>query len=119
MNKLILMGRLTKDPEIRYTQDSKAVAKFSLAVDRRFKKDNQDADFFQITAFGKLGEFVEKYLKKGVKVLTESTLQNNNYTDESGATHYGFSIIAESIEFCESKKDDFVPADENMPFARP
>ena len=123
MNKLILMGRLTKDPEIRYTQESKAIAKFSLAVDRRVKREGQpDADFFQITAFGKLGEFTEKYLKKGVKVLTESTIQNDNYTDESGTTHYGFSIIAESIEFCESKKEqkeDFVPADENIPFARP
>lgn len=135
MNKLILMGRLTKDPDIRYTQDSKPIAKFNLAVDRRFKKENQpEADFFQMTAFGKIAEFVEKHLKKGVKVITESVIQNNNYTDESGTTHYGFSIIVESIEFCESKKDPQkdnepqkdadgfmnVPAgiEEDLPFAR-
>ena len=135
MNKLILMGRLTKDPDIRYTQDAKPIAKFNLAVDRRYKKENQpDADFFQMTAFGKIAEFVDKHLKKGVKVLTESTLQNSNYTDESGRTHYGFSIIVENIEFCESKKDPQkdnepqkdadgfmnVPAgiEEDLPFAR-
>ena len=136
MNKLILMGRLTKDPEIRYTQDSKPIAKFTLAVDRRFKKENQpEADFFQMTAFGKIAEFTEKHLKKGVKVITESVVQNNKYTDESGTTHYGFTIIVENIEFCESKKDTEhnnsepqkdadgfmnVPEglDEDLPFAR-
>ena len=72
MNKVILMGRLTRDPEMRYGQSGTGIASFSLAVDRRFKREGQaEADFFNCTAFGKQGEFVEKYLKKGTKVLLE------------------------------------------------
>lgn len=103
MNKVIMMGRLTKDPEVRYSND-KAVARFSLAVDRRFKRDGEPtADFFNVTAFGKLGEFVEKYLKKGTKILMEGEVQNDNYTNRDGQKVYGTRIIANSIEFAESK----------------
>lgn len=107
MNKGFFMGRLCKDPEIRYSnnQNSTCIAKFNLAVDRRFKRDGEpDADFFQIVAFGKLGEFAEKYLHKGTKVVIEYEVRNNNYTNSDGQKVYGFQFIANSIEFAESKK---------------
>lgn len=106
MNKVIMMGRLTKDPEVRYGGPSNtAIARFSIAVDRRFKREGQpDTDFFNCTAFGKLGEFVEKYLKKGVKIVLDGELQNNNYTNKEGKMVYDNRIIANSIEFAESKK---------------
>ena len=104
MNKVIFMGRLTKDPEVRYGQTGNAIATFSIAVDRRYKQEGgPTADFFQITAFGKLGEFVEKYLKKGTKILMDGEVQNNNYTDKNGNNVYGTRIVASSIEFAESK----------------
>jgi len=109
MNKIILMGRLVADPETRYTQGANAtcIANFRLAVDKRFKrKDDPDAptaDFFRITSFGKQGEFVEKYLKKGTKILIEGRIENNNYTDNNGNKVYSDQIIAENIEFAESK----------------
>lgn len=115
MNKLILMGRLTKDPEVRYGgANNTAVAKFNLAVDNRYaKEDSQKADFFPITAFGKLGEFTEKYLSKGIKILVESQIHNNNYKNKNGDMVYGYEFVASNIEFCESKKtqdntDDFM-----------
>ena len=105
MNKLILMGRLCADPEVRYGgANNTAVANFSLAVDRRFKRDGEpDADFFLITALGKQGEFVEKYLRKGTKILMEGEIRNNNYTNKDGVMVYQNQIIATSIEFAESK----------------
>lgn len=132
MNKFLFMGRLTKDPEVRYGgADNIAIARFSLAVDRRFKKEGQaTADFFQISALGKLGEFVEKYLKKGTKILVEGEILNNNY-EKDGKKVYSDQYKAISIEFCESKKaaggnneeqtsDDFVDVpdgiDEELPF---
>ena len=104
MNKVILMGRLTRDPEMRYSQDM-AIARFSLAVDRRFKKqgDTVTADFFNCTAFGKQGEFVEKYLKQGTKVLVTGRIQNDNYTNKDGQKVYSVQVIVEEIEFAESK----------------
>ena len=106
MNKLILMGRLTKDPEIRYGgANNTAIARFSIAVDRRFKRDGQPtADFFNCTAFGKLGEFVEKYLCKGTKIVLDGEIQNNNYQNKDGQTVYGFQVMVNSVEFAESKK---------------
>ena len=101
------MGRLCKDPDIRYSnnQNSTCVAKFNLAVDRRFKREGEpDADFFPIVAFGKLGEFAEKYLHKGTKVVIEYEVRNNNYTNNDGQKVYGFQFIANSIEFAESKR---------------
>ncbi len=104
MNKVIFMGRLTRDPEVRYGNGGGAIARYSIAVDRRFKREGQPTtDFFNCTAFGKLGEFVEKYLKKGTKIVMEGEIQNDNYTNKDGATVYGTQIIASSIEFAESK----------------
>ncbi len=105
MNKVILMGRLTRDPEIRYgAQNNTAVARFSIAVDRRFKREGQpEADFFNCTAFGKTGEFVEKYLKKGTKVVLDGEIQNDNYTNKEGQMVYGTQIIINNIEFAESE----------------
>ena len=107
MNKAILMGRLTRDPEVRYSQtdSNMAIAKFSLAVDRRYKKqgDEVTADFFNCTAFGKQGEFVEKYLKKGTKIVVIGRIQNDNYTNKDGQKVYSVQIMVEEIEFAESK----------------
>ena len=105
MNRVILMGRLTRDPETRYGgANNTAIAKFSLAVDRRYKREGQPtADFFNCTAFGKLGEFVEKYLHKGTKIVLEGEIQNNNYTNKDGQQVYGVQIVASNIEFAESK----------------
>jgi single-strand binding protein len=107
MNKAILMGRLTRDPEIRYSQSDSnmAIARFSLAVDRRYKKqgDETTADFFNCTAFGKQGEFVEKYLKKGTKIVVIGRIQNDNYTNKEGQKVYSVQIMVEEIEFAESK----------------
>ena len=105
MNKLIMMGRLVADPEVRYGgANNTAVANFRIAVDRRFKRDGEpDADFFRITALGKQGEFAEKYLRKGTKILLEGEIRNNNYTNKDGNTVYQDQIIANSIEFAESK----------------
>ena len=105
MNKLILMGRLTRDPEVRYGgANNNAIARFSIAVDRRFKRDGQPtADFFNCTAFGKLGEFVEKYLRKGTKIVLDGEIQNDNYQNKEGQMVYGFQVIANNIEFAESK----------------
>ena len=100
MNKIILMGRLTRDAEM-YGQKSK-VAKFTLAVDRKYGED--ETDFFNCVSFGKQGEFVEKYLKKGIKVLVTGSLQNNSYEDKNGNKVSEVQIITSDIEFCESKK---------------
>jgi len=106
MNKVILMGRLTRDPEIRYGQGANGVmvGAFGLAVDRRFKREGEpDADFFDCTTFGKQSEFVEKYLKKGIKIVVEGRLQNDNYTNKDGQKVYRTRIIVENLEFAESK----------------
>lgn len=99
------MGRLTREPEVRYGgANNTAVARFSIAVDRRFKREGEPtADFFNCTAFGKLGEFVEKYLKKGTKIVLDGELRNDNYTNKEGQKVYGIQIIANQIEFAESK----------------
>jgi single-strand DNA-binding protein len=106
MNKVILMGRLTRDPEVRYSQGATptAVARFSVAVDRRFKREGEpDADFFNCTCFGKQGEFVEKYLHKGTKVVLSGRIQNDNYTNKDGQQVYSVRIMVDEIEFAESK----------------
>ena len=100
MNKVILMGRLTRDVEM-FGQKSK-VARFCLAVDRSYGED--ETDFFNCVSFGKQAEFVEKYLKKGIKVLVTGRLQNNNYEDKQGNKVTSTQIITEEVEFCESKK---------------
>ena len=108
MNKIILMGRLTKDPEIKYSQGEKPVAigRFSVAVNKKYKREGgPTADFFNCTAFGRQAEFIEKYLKKGSKVLITARLENNNY-EKDGKTVYDNAIIVEEIEFADSKKTD-------------
>lgn len=106
MNKVILMGRLTRDPEIRYSQGASqtAIARFSIAVDRRFKREGEpDADFFNCTCFGKQAEFVERYLHKGTKVVLSGRVQNDNYTNKDGQMVYSVRIMVDEIEFAESK----------------
>lgn len=108
MNKVILMGRLTRDPEVRYSQGDNpmAIARFSLAVDRRRTSNNQDgqtADFINIVTFGRLGEFAEKYLHKGTKVTLSGRIQTGSYTNKDGQKVYTTEVVADEIEFAESK----------------
>lgn len=106
MNKVIMMGRLTRDPEVRYSQGEypTAVARFSVAVDRRYKREGEpDADFFNCTSFGRQAEFVEKYLHKGTKIVLGGRLQNNNYTNKDGQMVYSVNIMVDEVEFAESK----------------
>ena len=106
MNKVILMGRLTRDPEVRYTQgdNAMAIARYSLAVDRRFKRDGEpDADFINCVAFGKSGEFAEKYLKKGTKIAVVGRIQTGSYTNKDGQKVYTTDVVVEEQEFAESK----------------
>ena len=106
MNKAILIGRLTRDPEIRYTQgnDPMCVARYTLAVDRRVKKDGQDnADFIPCVAFGKAAEFVEKYVKKGTKLAVVGRIQTGSYTNKNGQKVYTTDVMIEEQEFAESK----------------
>lgn len=106
MNKVILMGNLTRDPEIRYSQgeNSLAIARFSIAVNRRFaRQGDTDTDFFNCTAFGRQAEFVEKYFKQGSRMLLTGRVQNDNYTNKNGEKVYSVQIIAEEVEFAERK----------------
>jgi single-strand DNA-binding protein len=107
MNKVILMGRLTRDPEVRYSQGDQAtaVARYTLAVDRRFRRDGeqQTADFIQCVAFGRAGEFAEKYFRKGTKVLVTGRIQTGSYTNKDGQRVYTTDVIVEEQEFAESK----------------
>lgn len=109
MNKVMLMGRLTRDPEVRYSQGETplAIARFSLAVDRRFSRNNggdqQSADFINCVAFGKQGEFAEKYLHKGTKIALTGRIQTGSYTNKDGNKVYTTDIVAEEMEFAESK----------------
>ena len=107
MNKVILMGRLTKDPEVRYSQgnNNMAVARYTLAVDRRFgkKEGEQNADFISCVAFGKSAEFAEKYLHQGVKIAVSGRIQTGSYTNRDGVKVYTTDVIIEDQEFAESK----------------
>ena len=106
MNKVILMGRLTRDPEIRYSQNGEqmCIARYTLAVDRKFKKqgDGQTADFISCIAFGKSAEFAEKYLKQGTKIAITGRIQTGSYTKD-GNKVYTTDVVVEEQEFCESK----------------
>ncbi|MGN0437808.1 MAG: single-stranded DNA-binding protein [Lachnospiraceae bacterium] len=108
MNKAILMGRLTRDPEVRYSQNGDsnlAIARYTLAVDRRFQRTGgeQQADFISCVAFGRLGEFAEKYLKKGIKICIEGRIQTGSYTNKDGIKVYTTEVVVETQEFAESK----------------
>lgn len=103
MNKVILIGRLVADPEIRYTQSGKAVASYRLAVDRPFKQDGQqEADFINCVAWGKTGEFAGNYLRKGTKIAVEGRIQTGSY-EKDGVKHYTTDIVVDRHEFCESR----------------
>ena len=121
MNKVILMGRLARDPEVRYSQgeNAMAIARYTLAVDRIGKKaeGEQTADFINIVAFGKAGEFAEKYLKKGTKVLVTGRIQTGSYTNKEGVKVYTNDVVVEEQEFAESKRTDEVPTTNNLPAA--
>lgn len=107
MNKVILMGRLTRDPEVRYVQgndENTAIARYTLAVDRRRKVEGQqDADFINCVAFGKAGEFSEKYFRKGMKVLITGRIQTGSFTNKDGQKVYTTDVVIEEQEFAESK----------------
>ena len=108
MNKVILMGRLTRDPEVRYTQTSNTlVASFSLAVNRRFVRQGEErqADFINVVAWNKTGEFVSKYFKKGQQVAVIGRLQTRTWDDDKGQKHYITEVIAEEAYFADSKRD--------------
>ena len=125
MNKVILMGRLTRDAEIRYSQgeSSTAIARFSLAVDRRFKRDGdeQTADFINCVAFGRTAEFMERFGRKGTKFVAEGRIQTGSYTNKDGQRVYTTDVVVESVEFAESKSaasnndGGFTPADRPSP----
>lgn len=105
MNKVLLMGRLTREPEIRYGNDNKPIARYAIAVDRSYKDSNGNypTDFFNLVSFGNTASFVEKYLKKGTKVVVEGELRNNNY-EKDGNKVYSDQIVVNNVEFAESKK---------------
>ena len=125
MNRVILMGRLTRDAEIRYSQgeSSTAIARFSLAVDRRFRKegDEQTADFINCVAFGRSAEFMERFGRKGTKFVAEGRIQTGSYTNKDGQRVYTTDVVVESVEFAESKSaasgsdGGFTPADRPSP----
>ena len=124
MNKVILMGRLTRDAEVRYSSgdSSTAVARFSLAVDSRFKRDGDDqsADFINCVAFGRTGEFMERFGRKGTKFLVEGRIQTGSYTNKDGQRVYTTDVVVEQVEFAESKASNdnnggYVPADRPSP----
>jgi single-strand DNA-binding protein len=130
MNKVILMGRLTKDPELRYTStNNTAKCTFTLAVNRRFKKDGQpEADFINIVTWSKTAEFAAKYFTKGLQVAVVGSMQNRSWENE-GKKHYVTEVVADEVYFAESKKSDrplsqssdsgFIPSDgddDDLPF---
>ena len=105
MNKVILMGRLTRDPEVRYSQgeNATAVARFTLAVDRRFRRDDASTDFIGCVAFGRNAEFIEKYFRQGTKALITGRIQTGSYTNRDGQKVYTTDVVVEDQEFAESK----------------
>lgn len=107
MNKFIGQGRLTKDPEVKTLQSGTEVCNFSIAVDRKFKREGQPtADFFNCIAFSKTAEFVGKWFTKGKMILLEGSLQNRSWDDQEGKKHYVTEVIVESVEFCGDKSSD-------------
>ena len=110
MNKAILMGRLTRDPEVRYTQgeNQMAIARYTLAVDRRFNRNGDDntADFISCVAFGKAGEFAERYFRKGTKIVVTGRIQTGSYTNKDGVKVYTTDVVVEEQEFAESKNSN-------------
>lgn len=115
MNRIILLGRLTRDVEIKYTQGGMAVGRTCIAVDRRSKdKDNKEADFINLTMFGKTAEFVEKYLGKGRRILVEGRLKISKYKDKEGKERDWTEVLVDNVEFADDKKKE--APDPNDPF---
>lgn len=108
MNKAILIGRLTKDPETR--QGETTVSKFTLAVNRAYAKTSPSTDFISCVAFGKTAEFIDKYIKQGTKIAVEGHIQTGSYTNKEGAKVYTTDVVIDSVEFAESKKADVAPS---------
>lgn len=124
MNKVILMGRITRDAEIRYTQGEKstAIARFSLAVERRFKRDNdeqQNTDFISCIAFGRVAEFLEKFGRKGTKFVLDGRIQTGSYNNKDGQKVYTTDVVVENIEFAESKNSSGSGGSTNQPAPAP
>ena len=111
MNKVILVGNLTKDPDVRATQSGKSVARVGIAVNQGYG-DKQSTDFFNLVAWDKTADLMNKYLHKGSKILVDGRLKNNNYEDNKGVKHYAVDVIVETFEFMDSKKKT---ADEGYP----
>lgn len=107
MNSVQLLGRLTRDPDVRYTDGGSTIARFSLAVDRRFKQEGgETADFINCIAFGKTAEFIEKYFFKGTKIALNGRIQTGSYTNKDGVKVYTTDVVAENVEFAESKNNN-------------
>lgn len=127
MNKVIMIGRLTRDPEVRYSQGEKpmAIASYSLAVDRMYKRDGEpSADFINCKAFGKQGEFAEKYLRKGMKIAITGHIQTGSYTNRDGNKVYTTDVVVEQHEFCESRAEsannsNYSPVQQQQPSPAP
>lgn len=115
MNSVSLIGRISRDPEVRYTnsENAMAIAKFTLAVDRRFNKEQQSADFISCVAFGKTAEHIEKYWHKGMKMGATGRIQTGSYTNRDGQKVYTTDVVVEQVEFCESKGQQSAPAKSN------
>lgn len=115
MNAVSLIGRISRDPEVRYTnsENAMAIAKFTLAVDRRFNKEQQSADFISCVAFGKTAEHIEKYWHKGMKMGATGRIQTGSYTNRDGQKVYTTDVVVEQVEFCESKGQQTAPAKGN------
>lgn len=121
MNKVIEIGRLTRDPEVRYSQDPNGtnVARFTLAVDRRIARNaeegTQTADFISCVAFGKRADFLDKYCHKGTKLALEGRIQTGSYKNKDGEMVYTQDVVAENLEFVEKKSDESAPQNESAP----
>lgn len=107
MNSVQLLGRLTRDPDVRYTDGGSTIARFSLAVDRRFKQEGGDtADFINCIAFGKTAEFIERYIFKGTKIALNGRIQTGSYANKDGVKVYTTDVVVENVEFAESKNSN-------------
>lgn len=107
MNQVNLIGRLTKDPEVRYTQNNIPVASYTLAVKRSFAKDGeQDTDFINVISWNKSADFVQKYFKKGLQVWASGRIQTRNWEDDNGQKHYATEVVTEKVGFADSKKEE-------------
>ena len=122
MNKVILMGRLTRDPEVRYSagENALAIARYTLAVDRRFRRDGEaSADFISCVSFGRTAEFAEKYFRQGLKIAVTGRIQTGSYTNREGQKVYTTEVVVEEQEFAESKGSGSGSSQQNVPQQSP